>query len=90
MPQIQHRIESVIGLDVAKDTVAIHDRISGRSFTVDNTLEALSEALLALADRSLAVCEATGGHEDMLLCVLASLNIPTHRGDGGKISARGN
>ncbi len=87
MPQIQHRIEAVIGLDVAKDTVAIHDRISGRSFTVDNTFEALSEALFALADRSLAVCEATGGHEDMLLCVLASLNIPTHRGDGGKISA---
>lgn len=87
MPRTFERIESVIGLDVAKETVTLHDCLTGRTITVANTPEALLEALAPLRDRKLAVCEATGGHEDGLLVVLSSLGIPAHRGDGGKISA---
>jgi transposase len=87
MPQPDRRIESVIGIDVGKKTVTIHDSLTGKTFTVANTVPALTDALTPLQDRELAVCEATGGYEDTLLCVLHSLDIPTHRGDGGKISA---
>ena len=87
MPKISGRIESVIGLDVAKETITLHDRSTGLTTTIANTLEAMLEALAPLRDRHLAVCEATGGHEDQLLAVLTSLGIPVHRGDGGRISA---
>jgi transposase len=86
MPKMHRRIESVIGLDVAQKTVTLHDGQTGATITVDNTLEALLDALAPFRDRQLAVCEATGGHEDKLLAALVSLAIPTHRGDGGKIS----
>jgi transposase len=87
MPKTHHRIESVIGLDVAKETVTLHDGQTGATLTVENTLEALLEVLSPLKDRALAVLEATGGYEDHLLAALVSLAIPAHRGDGGKISA---
>lgn len=87
MPKTATRIESVIGLDVAKETVTLHDRLTGRTVTIANRAEALCDALAPLQDRALAVLEATGGYEDAALAVLASLAIPAHRGDGGKISA---
>lgn len=87
MPKTPERIESVIGLDVAKDTVTLHDRLTGITITVPNTPDALLDALTPYRDRRLAVCEATGGYEDRVLAVLAGLGIPAHRGDGGKISA---
>ncbi len=87
MPKTYERIESAIGLDVAQKTVTLYDSVTERTLTIDNTPEALLEALAPLRGRALAVCEATGGHEDRLLAALASLAIPVHRGDGGKISA---
>jgi transposase len=81
------RIESVIGLDIARDTVTLHDLPTGCTITVANTHKTLLAALTPLKDRALAVCEATGGHEDTALAVLVQLAIPVHRGDGGKISA---
>lgn len=87
MPQTHRQIESVIGLDVSQKTVTLHDRQTDQTLTVDNNLDALFAALAPLRDRALAVCEATGGHEDQLLAVLGRLGIPVHRGDGGKISA---
>lgn len=87
MPKTSGRIESVIGLDVAKETVTLHDHLTGQTTTVANTPQALLDALAPFRDRQLAVCEATGGHEDQLMAVLAALAIPAHRGDGGRISA---
>lgn len=87
MPKTSSRIESVIGLDVSKDSVTLHDRMSGRTFAIKNQHEALLEALGPLAKCSLAVCEATGGYEDQLLSVLVALGIPVHRADGSKVSA---
>jgi transposase len=87
MPQPFRRIESVIGLDVSQASVVLHDRLSGQTLTIPNDPASLLAALEPLRDRALAICEATGGHEDKLLAVLHGLAIPTHRGDGGRISA---
>jgi transposase len=87
MPKTSPRIESVIGLDVARKTVTLHDLMTGRTITLDNTLQALLDGLAPFRTSELAVLEATGGHEDRLLAALASLAIPAHRGDGGRISA---
>jgi transposase len=87
MPKIADRIESVIGLDVSKDTVMLHDLQSEVTVELANTPEALRAGLAPYADHQLAVCEATGGHEDAVLAVAMSLGLPIHRGDGGRISA---
>jgi transposase len=80
-------IETALGLDVAQDSVTLYDLVSSRCLTVPNTHAALTAALQPFQDRQLAVCEATGGHEAVLLSVLLELGIPAHRADGGKISA---
>ena len=87
MTSFSRQIESVLGLDVSKDTVTLHDLATGRRATVPNTRPALTEALEALASCELAVCEATGGYEDTLLAVLAALAIPAHRADGARVKA---
>jgi transposase len=87
MPKLADRIESVIGLDVSRDTVTFHDLATGTTAEIANTPEALLEGLAPYADRALAVCEATGGYEDALLATALALGLPIHRGDGGRISA---
>jgi transposase len=87
MTSFSPQIESVLGLDVSKDTVTLHDLATGRRAIVPNTRPALTEALEALAGCELAVCEATGGYEDTLLAVLAALAIPAHRADGARVKA---
>jgi transposase len=87
MPQLPIPIEAVLGLDVAQDSVTLHDLATGQTRTVANTREALLAALEPLRERVLAVCEATGGHEAVLLGALVALGIPVHRADGAKISA---
>lgn len=87
MTQLPVPIEAVLGFDVAQDSVTLHDLLGGRTLTVVNTHAALTAALRPFRNHRLAVCEATGGHEAVLLGVLFELAIPAHRADGGKISA---
>ena len=87
MTQFSLPIDTVLGLDVAQDTIALHDLTTGKTLTLINQPEALRAGLLPFRDRQLAVCEATGGHEAKLLAVLSELSIPVHRADGGKINA---
>jgi len=87
MTSFLRQIESVLGIDVSKDTVTLHDLATGRRATVPNTRLALTEALEALPGCELAVCEATGGYEDTLLAVLTALAIPAHRADGARVKA---
>ncbi len=79
--------EGVIGIDVAKASVTFYDQLSDTHGTVPNELDALIAAFTLFRDRSLAICEATGGHEDRLLVALHSLGIPVHRADGRRVSA---
>jgi transposase len=87
MTSFSRQIESVLGIDVSKDTVTLHDLATGRRATVPNTRAALTDALEAFAGCELAVCEATGGYEDTLLAVLAAIAIPAHRADGARVKA---
>ena len=78
---------AVLGLDVAKASVTLHDLGSGRSRRLANTREALLAALEDYRDHDLAVCEATGGYEDVLLEVLVTLGIAAHRADAIRVRA---
>lgn len=87
MTQLPTSFETVLGLDVAKSSIAFHDLTSGHTFSLANQADALRTGLHAYKDCRLAVCEATGGHEALVLIVLTELGIPVHRADGGKINA---
>jgi transposase len=87
MTHLPAPIEAVLGLDVAQDSVTLYDLVSGRTLTVANSHATLTAALLPFQGHQLAVCEATGGHEAVLLSVLLEIGVPAHRADGGKISA---
>lgn len=81
-------IQSVLGLDVSRDTVTLYDDHSRRTLTIANDADALRAALQPYqGTATLAVCEATGGHEDILLGVLLELAIPAHRADPAKVKA---
>jgi transposase len=83
------KIQFALGCDVSCRTVTIFDSRSHQTSTVENTPAALRKALEPYAGCRdvLAVCEASGGYEDMLLSVLAALAIPTHRADAAKVKA---
>lgn len=78
---------AVLGLDVAKATVTLYDLQTGRARTVRNRRQDLLEVLEPYRQCDLAVCEATGGYEDVLLEALVTLGIPAHRADAAKVRA---
>jgi transposase len=81
------KIHTALGLDVSQDSVTLYDSRTRQTLTIDNRRETLINALTPLADRDLAICEATGGHEDVLLGALHTLGIPAHRADAAKVKA---
>jgi transposase len=87
MISVSPQIQSVLGLDVAQDSVTVHDSGTGRTVTVPNEAAALRALLATVPACRLAVCEATGGHEDVVLAVLDELGLPAHRADAAKVKA---
>jgi transposase len=87
MTRSTDEIQTALGFDVSQDSVTLSDRPTGQILTIANETDALRAALEPLRDRDLAVCEATGGHEDRLLSVLHDLGIPAHRADAAKVKA---
>jgi len=81
------KIHTALGLDVSQDSVTLYDSLTRQTLTIDNRRDALLEALTPFTDRELAICEATGGHEDVLLAALHALGIPAHRADAAKVKA---
>jgi transposase len=84
-PSPSKALSRVVGLDVAKASVTLHDPASRRSRTVANTFEALVEALTPFADYELMVCEATGGYERTSLQAALALGLAAHRADALKV-----
>ena len=84
-----NKIQFTLGCDVAKNTVTFFDSKTARTFTVANTTAALKQTLKSYTGYPdmLAICEATGGYEDLLLHTLNSLAIPAHRADAAKVKA---
>lgn len=77
----------VLGADVAKDAVVVHDSVTGRCWSIANTCAALSAALTPYAEYDWLVCETTGGHERQLLEAATSLGLRACRADAAQVKA---
>jgi transposase len=90
MPQIMQPANaglSVLGADVAKDSIVFHDSRSGRSWSAPNTTEGLSRALEAYVDYDWLVCETTGGYELLLLQTALAAGLRSVRADASQVKA---
>jgi transposase len=77
----------LLGADVAKASVVLHDSRTGRCWTVANTAEALHQALQPYADHDWLICETTGGHERLLLETAAATGLTACRADAARVKA---
>ena len=77
----------VLGADVAKDAIVLHDSATGRCWSVANAPAALSQALAPYADYDWLVCETTGGHERRLLDAAGDLGLRACRADAAQVKA---
>jgi len=87
IPQSKAQPVDVLGIDVAKDSVVIHDGLTGRSITVANSAAALKRGLQPFRNHGLAVCEVTGGYERLVLAVAQRIALPIHRAHPNRIKA---
>lgn len=77
----------ILGADVAKLTIALHDSVSGRGWSIDNTPAALAAALEPYAGYDWLVCETTGGFERQLLETAVTLGLRACRVDAAQVKA---
>ena len=77
----------VLGCDVGKDTIVVFDSQTATLVNVANRRAAVTRFLTRLDGTPFLVCEATGGHEDILLAVATARGLPVHRADPRKASA---
>ena len=80
-------VSRFIGCDVGKTTIVVFDSITGRSRSIANQPEALSDFASGLEATCFVVCEATGGYEGALLTALIAAGVPVHRADARKVKA---
>lgn len=76
-----------LGCDVGKTSIVVFDSRTGQTSTVPNRPADLSRFAARLDDTCLAICEATGGHEDALLRALLQAGRAAHRADARKVKA---
>jgi transposase len=76
-----------LGFDVSKDKVTVFDSQSKSCLDVPNRFDDLVRFLKPFSAQTLAVCEATGGYERILLSALMAAGVPGHRADAVKVKA---
>jgi transposase len=76
-----------IGCDVGKTSIVVFDSRTSRTTTLPNQADALAAFAGQLGHDCLVVCEATGGHEALLLDALAQAGCAAHRADARKVKA---
>ncbi len=76
-----------IGCDVGKSAIVAFDTASGRTCTIANEPQALSDFAASLDPTCFVTCEATGGYERDLLAALLAAGVPAHRADARKVKA---
>lgn len=76
-----------IGCDVGKTTIVVFDSRSDRLRTIANQPDALAAFAAGLDTACFVVCEATGGHEALLLDALTQAGRTVHRADARKVKA---
>lgn len=77
----------ILGADVAKDAVVFHDSVTGRTWSVANSLTTLNQALDPYARYDWMVCETTGGYERRLLEAAVAAGLPASRADAAQVKA---
>jgi transposase len=87
MPDFPNPICRFIGCDVGKTALVFSSLGETSTQTIQNTKAAISGFISKLDTNCLVVCEATGGHEALLLSCLAAADIPAHRADARKVKA---
>jgi transposase len=65
----------------------VFDAVTGRSRSIANEPQALSDFASSLEATCFVVCEATGGYEGALLAALLAAGVPVHRADARKVKA---
>ena len=76
-----------IGCDVGKAEIVLFDSDSGHTTSLPNNTEALMAFAKTLDERSLVICEATGGYEALLLDAVTKAGRAVHRADARKVKA---
>jgi hypothetical protein len=80
-------VSRFIGCDVGKTAIVVFDSMTGRSRSIANEPQALSDFASGLEPTCFVVCEATGGYEGALLAALLAAGVPVHRADARKVKA---
>lgn len=78
---------AIIGCDVGKHDITVHQSHTGTTQVVPNTLDALERFLTGVEADCLVVCESTGGYETALLQAALLTGRPAHRADARKVKA---
>lgn len=76
-----------IGCDVGKTNIVVFDSRTSLTRTIANRAADLARFAATLDNTCLAICEATGGHEDGLLRALLKAGRAAHRADARKVKA---
>jgi hypothetical protein len=84
MAFLHHLPHRCLGFDIAKETIAVSD---GRTVQVIDNQRSAIRRFLRTCRADFAVCEPTGGHEDLLLEECLRLGLPAHRVDTRKLKA---
>ena len=90
MPSTHPSVEAmpcILGIDVAKDTVVLHDSASGQTLTIANSPGPLKKALATFVHAELVVCEATGGYERATLDAALAVGIAAHKAEPARVKA---
>jgi len=76
-----------IGCDVGKSSIVVFDGRCNRVSTIANQPEAVAAFAAGLDPTCLVICEATGGHEALLLDAVSRAGGAAHRADARKVKA---
>jgi transposase len=76
-----------IGCDVGKTNIVVFDSRTDQTSSIPNRPADLARFAASLDDTCLAICEATGGHENALLKALLKVGHAAHRADARKVKA---
>lgn len=77
----------VLGVDVGKAEVTLHDPATRRTWSVPNRPGALRQAFRRAPEATRVVCEASGGYERATLDAATAVGLVAHRADAGRIKA---
>lgn len=77
----------VVGIDVAKETLAIFWSDKNTTKTIKNETRAIAQLVKSFPENTFVVCEPTGGYESLLIQSLVDAGVPCHRADTIKVKA---